>query len=125
MLEFAEQNSVLKMTPEEILVDTAGAQTDQSRRRDIFEKWGFRELDLPSPYVQLPLTADGESAAGMDLICRGVPAPQSFMNIAPKPAEVPSSVIKFHLVQRQFFMTRTGSRGFLQGRCWRRSATAR
>ena len=69
---------------------------------------GFFELDLPSPYVQLPLEAGGEPAAGMDLICRGVPAPKSFMNIAPEPAEVPSEVIKFHLHQ---FMKQAVSKG--------------
>jgi hypothetical protein len=100
MLEVAEQNAALKMTPEEILVDTAGAQTDQSKRRDIFQGWGFGQLDLPSPYVQLPLeprAEGGASATGMDLVCRGVPAPKSFLNIASEPAEIPSEVIKFHL----------------------------
>lgn len=100
MLEIAEQNSVLKMTPEEVLTDTAGAQTDQTKRRDIFESWGFRQMALPSPYVQLPLeprSEGGESATGMDLVCRGIPAPKSFLNIPPAPDEVPSSVVKFHL----------------------------
>jgi hypothetical protein len=111
MLEIAEQNAVLKMTPEEILVDTTGAQTDQSKRRNIFETWGFRQLDLPSPYVQLPLeprSEGGESASGMDLICRGIPAPKSFLNIAAEPDEVPAPVVKFHLEQ---FMKQAVSKG--------------
>jgi hypothetical protein len=103
IIEFAEQNAILKMTPAKVLVDTAGARTDQSKRRQIFETWGFRQLDLPSPYVQLPLVPraeGGESSASMDLICRGVPAPNAFMNVAAAPEAIPSPVIKFHL--RQF-----------------------
>jgi GNAT superfamily N-acetyltransferase len=127
MIEFAEQNAILKMTPENILIDTAGAKIDQSKRREIFETWGFRQLDLPSPYVQLPLIPrdqGGTSAANMELVCRGIPAPHSFINISSMPSEVPAEVVKFHLYEFQNQAVAGGAYDIETDIDWIRQATA-
>jgi hypothetical protein len=98
MIQVAEQNAPLIMPMEAILVDTAGAKTDQFWRRFYYESLGFRELDFN--YVQVPLVPRDEGGVpgeGMNLIVRGSPGPESARHIDAQPEKLPADVVKFHL----------------------------
>lgn len=97
-VQISEQNAPLKMSMESTLVDTAGAKTDQFWRRHYYESLGFRELGFD--YIQLPLEprADGgEACYDLNLITRGVPAPDGGRGMSRILETLPAAVARFHL----------------------------
>lgn len=97
-VQISEQNAPLKMSMESTLIDTAGAKTDQFWRRHYYESLGFRELDFD--YIQLPLEprADGgEACYDLNLITRGVPAPDGGRGMTRVLDTLPAAVARFHL----------------------------
>ena len=97
-VQISEQNAPLKMSMESTLVDTAGAKTDQFWRRDYYESLGFRELGFD--YIQLPLEArseGGEACYDLNLITRGVPAPDGGRGMSRILETLPAAVARFHL----------------------------
>lgn len=97
-VQISEQNAPLKMSMESTLVDTAGAKTDQFWRRHYYESLGFRELGFD--YIQLPLEprADGgEACYDLNLITRGVPAPEGGRGMSRILETLPAAVARFHL----------------------------
>ncbi len=97
-VQISEQNAPLKMSMESTLIDTAGAKTDQFWRRHYYESLGFRELGFD--YIQLPLEprADGgEACYDLNLITRGVPAPDGGRGMTRVLDTLPAAVARFHL----------------------------
>lgn len=97
-VQISEQNAPLKMSMEATLIDTAGAKTDQFWRRHYYESLGFRELEID--YIQLPLAArcdGGEACYDLNLITRGVPAPEGGRGMARILDALPAAVARFHL----------------------------
>ncbi len=66
---FFEVNNPLKMTPEEISMDTCRSGLDPHRRYNFWLRSGFRPLDFP--YVQPRLRPDVEPVRCLDLFCSG------------------------------------------------------
>lgn len=98
IVQISEQNAPLLMSMESMLVDTAGAKTDQFWRREYYESLGFRELAFD--YIQLPLEprADGgEPSDELNLITRGVPAPEGGRGLKTVLSEIPANSVRFHL----------------------------
>lgn len=98
MVQISEQNAPLLMSMESMLVDTAGAKTDQFWRREYYESLGFRELAFD--YIQLPLEprADGgEPSDELNLITRGVPAPDGGRGLKTVMSDIPANSVRFHL----------------------------
>jgi GNAT superfamily N-acetyltransferase len=98
MVQISEQNAPLLMSMESMLVDTAGAKTDQFWRREYYESLGFRELSFD--YIQLPLEprADGgEPSDELNLITRGVPAPAGGRGLKTVMTDIPANSVRFHL----------------------------
>lgn len=98
MVQISEQNAPLLMSMESMLVDTAGAKTDQFWRREYYESLGFRELSFD--YIQLPLEprADsGEPSDELNLITRGVPAPDGGRGLKTVMTDIPANSVRFHL----------------------------
>ena len=98
LVQIAEQNAPLELTLSSSLTDTAGAKIDQFYRRKYFEGLGFRELGFH--YTQLPLEPrdqGGEPGEGMNLIVRGLPAPDSHRNIPHIMTSLSSDALRFHL----------------------------
>lgn len=98
MIQVAEQNAPLNMSIESILVDTAGAKTDQFWRRHYYESLGFREVGFD--YVQLPLVPrdeGGEPCTDLNLIVRGAPGPESNRGLVRQPETLSVEAMRFHL----------------------------
>ncbi len=98
IVQISEQNAPLLMSMESMLVDTAGAKTDQFWRREYYESLGFRELAFD--YIQLPLEprADGGVPSDeLNLITRGVPAPEGGRGLKTVMTEIPANSVRFHL----------------------------
>lgn len=97
-VQISEQNAPLKMSMESTLIDTAGAKTDQFWRRHYYESLGFRELGFD--YIQLPLEPredGGEPCNDLNLITRGVPAPDGGRGMQRVLETLPAAVARFHL----------------------------
>lgn len=98
LIQISEQNAPLKMSMSSMLTDTAGAKTDQFWRREYYESLGFRELGFD--YIQLPLEPredGGQPTDELNLIIRGVPAPNSTRGIEKQMTHVSADSVRFHL----------------------------
>lgn len=81
---FAEQNNPLMMTPAQYIEDSKAA-VDQNERREIFEKRGFRTLEMR--YVQPPLEAGGETCDYLDFVAKAPAGRDS----------LPTEIVRGHL----------------------------
>jgi len=98
LIQISEQNAPLKMSMSSMLTDTAGAKTDQFWRREYYESLGFRELGFD--YIQLPLElreGGGQPTDELNLIIRGVPAPDGGRGIEKQMTHVSADAVRFHL----------------------------